>query len=139
MLVPGFLELILVTYLNLLEYVLNNDDNDMGHSPYLVCLKLITHNHANESAQQEIVWLENVWSLNTNNNEYVDDANVTTHMNIIGGIENLSADTEDFFLKTLSAVRFHEIRDRMLGEHSHIDMLNATGTKKAEACRLDPS
>ena len=27
----------------------------------------------------------------------------------------------------------------MLDEHSHIDMLNATGTKKAEACHFDPS
>ena len=73
------------------------------------------------------VWLGNDWHLAVND--------------FTRSIENPGHEadaTEDFLTKSLPAEKFHNIRDRMLGEHTHIAMLNATGTKKAKACHLDP-
>ena len=86
------------------------------------------------------MWLENDWQLNVN--EHVDDTDVTPRMDVIRAIENPGhgADAmEEFLTKPLHTERFYKIHDQMLCEHSNIDMLNATGTKKAKACCLDPS
>ena len=53
--------------------------------------------------------------------------------------ENPSDTTKGSVTKPLSAEKYHEIRDQMLDENSHIDMLNATGTKETESSCLDLS
>ena len=111
-----FFELMSVAYLDFLEYAITKDEDfeftlqgDTDSS--CATLQDIVCNCKNS----EVVWLGNDWSLN-----------------IIKRNENQPGTTQDFLTKPLSVEKFFKIRDRMLGEHSHIDMLNAMGTKNQE-------
>ena len=73
------------------------------------------------------------------NNEHLDDADVPTHMSVLQGTESPPDAPEGFLTHPLYAERFHNICDKMHSEHSHIDMLNATGAKEAKARLLNPS